>query len=188
MHLPLQTPLLHLCTVACGRIAPCGKKCGPEQSYRGARGASPPRLVTTLMPDGGRAFSTSGVGRSLGRAVWVSIAVCSSQYPSSCREYADRRVRVRGCGAWPWGGAEVVGQPGTRKRSTCFSHTLITHRSQNRQLPATAHRLPALVGTLSSAKSEELRARAITNLPKSSEYRRAGTGMWERVGRPVPVF
>ena len=139
MHLPLQTPLLHLCTVACGRIAPCGKKCGPEQSYRGARGASPPRLVTTLMPDGGRArvFDFGTEWGDLSAAVWVSIAVCSSQYPSSCREYADPRPagpRVRGCGAWPWGGAEVVGQPGTRKRSTCFSHTYHTQKSE----PATS--------------------------------------------------
>jgi hypothetical protein len=136
------------------------RSAGREQSYRGARGASPPRLVTTLMPDGGRAFSTSGVGRSLsGRAVWVSIAVCSSQYPSSCREYADRRVRVRGCGAWPWGGAEVVGQPaGTRKRSTSVFHTLITHtevRTGNFRQPRTVSLLSSVPSRLQSPKSSE---------------------------------
>ena len=67
---------------------------------------------------------------------------------------------------------------------THLSHTEVRTGNSFRQ-PRT---VSALVGTLSSAKSEELRARAITNLPKSSEYRRAGTGMWERVGRPVPVF
>ena len=93
----------------------------------------------------------------LSAAVWVSIAVCSSQYPSSCREYADRRVRVRGCGAWPWGGAEVVGQPGTRKRSTCFSHTYHTQKSE----PATrsGNRAPSLLSSvpsrLQSPKSSE---------------------------------
>ena len=94
---------------------------------------------------------------------------------------STRRVAERSYACGRGGGRAEVGARWARKYA--YFHT-----QKSEPQPATAHRLPALVGTLSSAKSEELRARAITNLPKSSEYRRAGTGMWERVGRPVPVF
>ena len=156
MHLPLQTPLLHLCTVACGRIAPCGKKCGPEQSYRGARGASLPRLVTTLMPDGGRArvFDFGTEWGDLSAAVWVSIAVCSSQYPSSCREYADRRVRVRGGrGGAPKSRGAARNEDAKYVFFTHLSHTEV--RTGNFRQPRTVSLLSSVPSRLQSPKSSE---------------------------------
>ena len=147
-------------------------RCAGQNSRTAGRGGPPSHV---------------GLGRSLGRGmgIYPSIAVCSSQYPSSCRVATRAAVGGRR--------RVAVGHIGVTTISLVFhtqevrvpSHTEVRTNWSEPQ-PATAHRLPALVGTLSSAKSEELRARAITNLPKSSEHRRAG--MWERVGRPVPVF
>ena len=143
MHLPLQTPLLHLCTVACGRIAPCGKKCGPEQSYRGARGASPPRLVTTLYARRWSRVFDFGSGEisrvSAARYGYLSrYAVASTR-----RVAASTPTGGSGCGAAGRGRGGAPKSWGSQERGSEVRvfHTLITHRSQNRQLPATAHRL-----------------------------------------------
>ena len=96
----------------------------------------------------------------LSAAVWVSIAVCSSQYPSSCREYADRRVRVRGCGAWPWavGGRRSRGAARNEEaKYVFFTHLYHTQKSE----PATrsGNRAPSLLSSvpsrLQSPKSSE---------------------------------
>ena len=174
MHLPLQTPLLHLCTVACGRIAPCGKKCGPG----------------TVVPRGAGGFTTSPC-HHLNARRWSRVFDFGSGEISRPRygylsRYAVASTRRVAESSYACGGGRRS-RCARRARKYAYFHT-----QKSEPQPATAHRLPALVGTLSSAKSEELRARAITNLPKSSEYRRAGYMcgfiMWERVGRPVPVF
>ena len=185
MHLPLQgtSPT---CALWGSRTV-----CGPEQLYRGARGASLPRLVTTLMPDGGRArvFDFGTEWGDLSAAVWVSIAVCSSQYPSSCREYADRRVRVRGCGAWPWavGGRRSRGAARNEEaKYVFFTHLYHTQKSE----PATrsGNRAPSLLSSvpsrLQSPKSSE-RAQSPISRRAPSTGARVPVG---RLGRPVPVF
>ena len=158
MHLPLQTPLLHLCTVACGRIAPCGKKCGPEQSYRGARGASPPRLVTTLMPDGGRAFSTSGRSGEISRPRYGYL----SRYAvaSTRRVAASTPTGGSGCGAAGRGRGGAPKSWGSQERGSEVRvfHTLITHRKSatgNFRQPRTVSLLSSVPSRLQSPKSSE---------------------------------
>ena len=110
---------------------------------------------------------------------------------STRRVAASTPTGGSGCGAAGRGRAGGRRSRGAARNEEA-KYVFFTHLSHTEVRTGNSFRQPrtvsALVGTLSSAKSEELRARAITNLPKSSEYRRAGTGMWERVGRPVPVF
>ena len=129
MHLPLQgtSPT---CALWGSRTV-----CGPEQLYRGARGAAIARWT--------REISRPRYGYLSRYAVASTRRVAESSYACG----GGRRSRCA-----------------RRARKYAYFHT-----QKSEPQPATAHRLPALVGTLSSAKSEELRARAITNLPKSSE-------------------
>ena len=123
----------------------------------------------------------------LSAAVWVSIAVCSSQYPSSCREYADRRVRVRGGrGGAPKsrGAARNEDDPGRAKYVffTHLSHTEV--RTGNFRQPRTVSLLSSVPSRLQSPKSSE-RAQSPISRRAPSTGARVPVG---RLGRPVPVF
>ena len=121
--------------------------CGPEQSYRGGRGGRHRTL------DSG----------DLSAAVWVSIAVCSSQYPSSCRVATRAAV----------GGRRSAKSDSRWARKYAYFFTHRTSQNRNRQ-PRTVSLLSSVPSRLRSPKSSERAQSPISRGAPSSPYRRAG--------------
>ena len=124
MHLPLQTPLP---PVHCGDRAPCAGQNSRRVVPRGA---------------GGR-HRTLDSG-DLSAAVWVSIAVCSSQYPSSCRVATRAAV----------GGRRSAKSDSRWARKYAYFFTHRTSQNRNRQ-PRTVSLLSSVPSRLRSPKSSE---------------------------------
>ena len=115
VHLPCicrYRHLSHLCTVG---IAHRVRARTVVESYRGARGAAIARWTREIYRP---------------RYGYLSrYAVASTR-----RVAASTPTGGSGCGVAVGGRRSRVGQPGTRKRSTCFSHTYHTQKSE----PATS--------------------------------------------------